>query len=534
MKKTTTTTFNNSLNPYTGNWTKNEAAHLLRRTLFGFTFPNLTTAVNDGLDVTVNKLFTFNPDTSQPLAFDENETVAAFGTSWINSPFIDPNNQLFSARFKSLVAWTQKRIFASGYNLQEKMTLFWQNHFAVNADSEPSALYKLNQIYYQNALGNYKDIVKQVTISPAMLHFLNGDSNVKNAPNENYSRELLELFTLGKGPQVAQGDYTTYTEYDIAQGAKILSGWRNNLYNQQSGGAISYFDSNLHDDSTKTLSARFGNAVINNAGNLEYSNYIDVIFNHPEIGKHLCRKLYRWFVNYDITPEIETNIITPLAQILIANNFNIAPVVSSLLKSQHFYDINTRGAIIKNPIEYIFSFLKPCFIAPNFDLATTYQMYLNIHWASDNLGLHYFAPPSVGGWTAYYQAPSYSQLWANSFYIKRRFQFASWFLLYGGITINGNSFNTSALSFLNTLSQPSNAIQVIADIESMFAPKGFSNTTKNTLKSILTNGLPDFEWTIQYDEYIQNPNNTSFSSVISNRIASVLNRLTNLPLFHTL
>jgi uncharacterized protein (DUF1800 family) len=535
MKTTTSNTLiNYSLNPYTGNWTKFEAAHLLRRALFGPSYTDIVLAETDGLLTTIQKLFTVTPNNSEPLTYSDKETVAAFGTPWVNSPYIDSNGELFSARFDSLASWTFQRIFLSGYNIQEKMALFWQNHFGVNADAEPSATYKLHRIYYNNSIGNFKQIVKDVTVNPAMLSFLNGETNEKNAPNENYARELLELFTLGKGAQVATGDYTTYTEYDIAQGAKILSGWRNRMWSDEPGGSISYFQANRHDETSKTLSSRFGSVTITNAGDQEYKNFIDVIFNHPEIGKHLCRRLYRWFVNYEITPEVETNIINPLAQLLITSNFEVEPVLKKLLSSQHFFDIGLRGTIIKNPVEYIFSFLKPTITPPNFDLETTYKMYLNIHWGTDNLGLHYFAPPSVGGWTAYYQAPSFSQLWANSFYIKRRFQYAAWFLLYGGVTVNGNSFKANTLNFLNTLSEPRNPVKVIEDIGYVFAPKGFSIEIQTMLKSILTNGLPDFEWTVQYDEYTQNPNNPSFVNPIVDRIANVMTRLTYLPLFHTI
>lgn len=522
-----------SLAPYTGTWTKAEAAHLLRRTLFGPTFPQIQQAITDGMVATVDNLLQL-PTTSAPLTFHPDEAIAAFGTTWINSPYPSSNaGPSNNARKISLAARTMERINTVNFSIQEKMCLFWANHFGVNFDSESRALYQLHELYRANGLGNFKQLVKDVTINPAMLDFLNGNSNNQYSPNENYSRELLELFTVGKGPQVGPGDYSTYTETDIFEGAKVLTGWTNwEMYSDVNPTAISTFMPGLHDTSTKTLSSYFGNASIPDAGANEYSNYIDIIFQQPNMAKFICRKLYRWFVNYDLTPTVESTVISDMATTLESNNWSILAVMDELLKSEHFYDVAIRGAIIKNPVEFIFSFMKASMSEPTYDLATNYELYLNAYWSCENLGMGIFSPPSVGGWTAYYQVPSFSKLWANSFYIKRRFEYSAWLTLYGGYNVGGNQWNVKALNLLDSLSNPGNAVAVIDDLETLFSPKPLSAATKIGLKAILTNGLPDFEWTVQYTDYINNPGNTTFSDPVRQRVEFVLVRFTQLPQFH--
>ncbi len=522
-----------SLAPFTGTWTAAEAAHLLRRTLFGPTFQQIQQSVADGMNTTVNALLQL-PVTAPPLTAHPDEQIAAFGTTWINSPYPssggDPTVQ---ARKISLIARQMERINTVNLSIQEKMCLFWSNHFGVNFDSEGRALYQLHEIYRANALGNFKQLVKDVTINPAMLDFLNGGSNNQFSPNENFSRELLELFSVGKGAQLGVGDYSTYTELDIQEGAKILTGWTNwEMYSDVNLTAESEFNAGLHDSSTKTLSAYFGNTAIPDAGANEYANYIDVLFQQPNMAKFICSKIYRWFVNYDLTPTVEATVISDMATTLESNNWSIIAVMDELLKSEHFYDISVRGAIIKNPVEYIFSFMKPSLSVPSYDLATNYELYLNAHWSCENLGMSVFAPPSVGGWTAYYQVPSFSKLWANSFFIKRRFEYSAWLTLYGGYDVGGNKWNVDALTFLGTLSNPNSAVAVIDDFETLFSPKPLTAATKLMLKTILTNGLPDFEWSVQYTDYINNPGNLTYSEPVKQRIQFVLTRFTQLPQFH--
>lgn len=525
-----------SLAPYTGTWTRATAAHLLRRTMFGATYAQITQAFNNGMNATVATLLT-PPAQTEPLTYHPDEAVAAFGSEW-STAFYPASNQggTDQARKNSLGAWMMQRLNDPTMSIQEKICLFWWNHFGMDGNSsEAKTLYHAQDLFRTHCLGNFKTLVKEITISPLMLIFLNGSSNNQFAPNENYARELLELFSVGKGLQVGPGDYSTYTEADIAAAAKVLTGWVvTNLYSTSQPMATSSFYSILHDTSSKTFSNYFGNTTLNDAQDLEYDNLIEMIFSQPNMAKHICRKLYRWLVNYDLTPTVESTVIADMATTLQTNGFNITPVLDELLKSEHFYDISVRGAIIKSPLECLFSMVNVTSSSPNFDLATNYEMYLNLYYGADLLGQNYFRTPSVGGWTAYYQQPSFSKLWANSSYIKLRFDIGAYLTVATGIPVNGNFFKLDCLTFVNGLSAPATAQQVIDDMAEVFTPKGLSVATKTMLKLILTNGQPDFEWTLQYNEYLADPGNPTVANPVRQRIELVLYRLFQLPEFQTI
>ncbi|MES2587852.1 MAG: DUF1800 family protein [Bacteroidota bacterium] len=526
-----------SLTPYTGVWTGAEAAHLLRRTLFGPTFQQINEAVTNGMNETVAQLLTI-PIYNPPLTVSVNESVSPFGTTWVDSVYptdLIQRQNTENARRDSLGAWQFELINKQGLSIHQKMCLFWQNHFAAESTFDSRATYDYHMLIYSQSLGNFKQLVKDITINPSILVFLNGAQNNVFSPNENYARELLELYTIGKGPQIGEGDYTNYTEQDVQAGAKILTGWTiQNFLSDTVTDASSYFEPILHDTTDKTLSAHFGNAVVSNANENEYSNYIDIIFQQEECAKFICRKLYRWFVNYDLTPDVETTIINDMATTLISNNYEISLVIEELLKSEHFYDISVRGSIIKNPIEYLFSFLNSTHSKPLFDISTNYQMYLQTYWLCGSLGMSYHQPPNVGGWYAYYQAPNYSKLWINSSYIKLRFDASSYLTIWGGIDVNGNKLAVNHLIFLDGLSVPSDPVQVIEDLTIVFCPKGLTVLEKATLKTILTNGLPDFEWTVQYGEYASDPTNPLVATPVRQRIALTLDSLFKLPEFQTI
>lgn len=524
-----------SLTPYSGTWTKDQAAHLLRRTMFGPTFAQIQQAVADGMDVTVAQLLTL-PVTDLPLTYLPNELIVPFGETWVDAvyPTIGPS-QVDDARRGSLTAWMIKRINQPTVSIQEKMCLFWNNHFGVEESFDARAIFNLMDLYRSSCLGDFKQLVKDVTLDPSMLAFLNGHTNFQSSPNENYSRELLELFTVGKGPQIGPGDYTNYTEADVAAGAKILTGWSvQGWWSDTMTSPQPVFVPSEHDTSDKTLSSHFGGVVITSAGDQEYANYIDAIFAQPNMGKFICRKLYRWFVNYDLTPEVESTIIAELNAILEANNFVIFPVIEALLKSEHFYDSSLRGTIIKNPLEFVFSMFNATSTSPNFGLVANSELYVRIYYFSRMLGMTYFTPPNVGGWSAYYQAPSFSRLWVSSGYLNLRSSFAKYLTIYDGIPYDGIYFKVNALGFLNGLSNPSDAQQTIDDTVDVFCPNGLSLNDKLLLKSILTNSLPDFEWTVEYNNYAADPSNNLVSDPIRQRVEQVLNRLFQMPEFQTI
>jgi uncharacterized protein (DUF1800 family) len=526
-----------SLTPYTGTWTQAEAAHLLRRALFGPTLAQINSAVTNGMDATMAQLLV-PPTFTQPLTYDANDAIVAQGSTWIGA--VCPTNPIDienteNTRRESLAAWHLERINLEAFSIHEKMCLFWQNHFAAESTFDCRATYNYMNLIRTHALGNFRQFVKDMTIDPCMLIFLNGAQNNLYSPNENYARELLELYTIGKGEQIGEGDYSNYTEQDVLEGAKILTGWTvEGFLSDTETDTSSVFLPILHDTTTKTLSAHFGSASVTDAGANEYANYIDIIFQQPETAKFICRKIYRWFVNYDLTSEVENTVIADMADLLTSSNYDIQPVIEALLKSEHFYDPSVRGSMIKNPLEYVFSMLNTTSTQPGFGLNVNYRMYLQLYWASSSIGMAYLQPPNVGGWPSYYQAPNYSKLWVNSSYIKLRFDFASYIAVWGGLDVDGNRLPINHLGFLDALSLPEDAPQVIEDMVTVFCPKGLTATQKTLLKAVLTNGLPDFEWTLQYNEYLANPGNVTYSDPVKQRVGLTLDQLFKIPEFQTI
>jgi uncharacterized protein (DUF1800 family) len=526
-----------SMSPYAGPWTKSEAAHLLKRTMFGPTNQQMLDAAAAGMNSTVTALLQI-PTIDQPLTNDPAETISAYGTTWVTSVYpanVSEAILVENARIKSLGAWMLKKINTEQFSIAEKMCLFWHNHFGVTASSDSRATYNYLMLLRQHALGNVRQLIKDITIDPCMLQFLNGASNTLYSPNENYARELLELFTVGKGIQIGEGDYSNYTEEDVAAGAKILTGYLVlGMRSDTITTPYSNFAPILHDTSTKQLSYHFDGVTIGNAGPNEYSNYIDIIFQEPSVANFISTELYRYFVNYDLTQDVLDNVIPVMAQTMIDNNYEILPVVEELLKSEHFYDVSLKGSIIRGPLELMFGILNATTSVPNYDLAINSDMYLAMYWLSESMGQAYAAPPSVAGWPAYYQAPAFSKLWINSTTIKTRFDIATAVTVFTGLPVGGENFKVNALGFLNALSIPNNATAVIDDICDVFCPKSIGAGQKLILKNLLTNSLGDAEWELQYDAYNSDPGNPSLADPIAFRVNLVLNQVFKMPQFQTI
>jgi len=538
LTKTNTNTAS-SLAAYQGAWTKQEAAHLLRRTLFGPTIAQITNATTQGLAQTVTDLLAI-PTIDPPLNYKNDDASVSIGQTWIDKPVPNANkNKALQSRYTSTRAWLVERtILQQQFSVAEKISLFWQNHFSCDfTASDPQGDYEYLMLLRNNCLGNFKQLVKDLTIHPIMLRFLNGHSSSKNHPNENYARELFELYTIGKGPQIANGDYTYYTEHDILESAKILTGWRYKDHSSKSLPLISsYFTESRHDNTDKTLSDKFGNKVIlgNNAS--EYSDLIDVIFQQDQVARFICKKIYQWFVK----AEIDTVIVEEMAQTMIANNYEVAPVLKELFLSEHFFSIENRGTIIKNPIELMASLYKSTnskLSDLNYTTETNYRILLSMRYSLKITGMEYFQPPNVAGWTAYYLEPSFSELWINSALLLNRFNTSDYVTLHSGYAnypINDSRFKINLLGFLNQLEQfsdPSNAETLIDQLELLFSCKPFETNQRSELKKTLTDGLPDFEWTTEYNDYLANLNNPTYSNPVKKRIQLVLAQLFHMPEF---
>jgi hypothetical protein len=535
-RKAATSLTLSGLTPYSGPWGLEQAAHLLRRTTMGPNYARIKEAAALGLDAAVEALLADYPMPAPPLNpnFQDDPDVPV-GATWIDAPYSLTVN-FIGYRTQSLYSWAMGLMQEEGMSIREKMTLFWHNHFvtAIGIVNDPKFIYKYIDTLRAGSLGNFRQLVKDITIDPAMLRYLNGNQNTKVAPNENYARELLELFTIGKGPQVGPGDYTNYTEQDVAEIAKVLTGWVDVGYFSINPAVTvgSAFVPNRHDNSTKQLSYRFNNAVIAPAGVNEYQNLIDVIFQQDEVARFICRKLYRWFVYYAIDETIETEVIDAMAQVMIDNDYEIRPVLEALFKSEHFFDALSIGPMIKNPVDFILSSTKSLDVQVPAQLGAQYRAWIKMAEPLVVLQMQVFNPPEVAGWKAYYQSPSYYRNWINSVTLPFRMLITD-ALSIVGIEIGGNNFlKIDVLQLVATLDDPTDPNKLIDELSVILFPQPITANQKVYLKNVLIPGLPDFEWTVEYLDYLADPTNAALAGAVEFKLRLLLRSMMNMPEFY--
>ncbi|HEX4957459.1 MAG TPA: DUF1800 domain-containing protein [Lacibacter sp.] len=524
------------VNEYTGPWSKKEVVHLLKRTMFGAKPADVDYFMTKTMSETVDELL--NPTALLPnppvkeydgvtgATVPDNDVAA--GTTWINSLSTDGTIQ--SRRRTSLKKWWIGCQLNQDRSIREKMTLFWHNHFATEtADvGNGNMLYNHVNLLRGKALGNFKQLVRDITIDAAMLIYLNGRFNTASAPDENYARELQELFTLGKE------NNPNYTEADVKAAARALTGWRvyNNILPYPS-----YFTLSRHDQTRKDFSTFYNNAFIParnvaNAGDLDLDDLLNIIFaKQTEVSRFIVKKLYRFFIYSEIDAAAEANVIEPLAFIFRTNNWEIKPVLSALFKSEHFYDTVNEGAQIKSPLDHIIAVCREWnMIFPNSvtEYADAYGMWNYILTAAANANQNLGDPPNVAGWPAYYQTPQYYELWVNTDTLPKRNQFTD-IMIGNGYTRNGKKIWIDAVEFTKTLPNPSDPNQLITDVLEIIFQMELSQATRNQLKKdfLLSGQDQDYYWTNAWNAYIFNPVTTNYN-IVNTRLRGLYKYFMNL------
>jgi uncharacterized protein (DUF1800 family) len=358
-------------------------------------------------------------------------------------------------------------------------------------------------------------------MNSAMLMYLNGDRNTYVSPNENYGRELQELFTVGKD---ANGN-PQYTEDDVKEAARALTGWRNDLVGTTSAnGYNSLFQSNRHDTNNKVFSSWYGNATITGqsgtAGANELDDLMNIIFQRTEVAEFICRKLYRWFVYYEIDAATETNVIQPLAVIFRSNNYDIIPVLSALFKSEHFFDVLNRGCIIKSPVEFNIALCREFEVVfpDNTDLIAQYASWDKIRSQAALCQLDVGDPPNVAGWPAYYQEPSYHEMWINSDTLPKRNQFSDR-MSSNGFTSSGQTILIDVIAYTQSLTNPSDPIALIDEVLSYhYAIDGTSGLKAYLLDILLSGQSTNSYWTNAWLDYTNDPTNTTYLMIVKTRL----------------
>lgn len=470
---------------------RKRAAHLLRRTCLAGSIAEIDSFAALTPAQAVDQLFkTALPNPVLPID-------PLTGNEWITGASA-PQSEGFELE-RYFLAWHIGQMLGNGideadklsYIFRERLVYFFHTHFT----TKRSVVGNSRALYYQQALfrlfaldgediaipaddpmdpdiivpRNFKQLTKKLSVDNAMLVFLDGRYNVKGSPNENYARELLELYSVGRGlegnvpePEF-QGDYFYFTEEDVQAGAKVLSGFNvddtfSNIDEETGlprgvvrGGTIA----TSHEEGTKTFSSRMGNGVVTPDTDLlqagspteesvidEISQFVDLIYDQEETPRAICREIYRFFVYHQIDQTLQNDIIQDMADIFVANKYKIQPVLQALFTSQHFYeaeageDDNNFGAIIKSPIDLVLGFMRNFEIQlPDYetDLANYYEFTESILGEIDRQGMDYYEPFEVAGYPAYHQFPIFNRSWITTNYLTNRYNF-----IRGSITAETN------------------------------------------------------------------------------------------------
>ena len=527
------------LDEYTGEWTTIEVGHLLKRTLFGVTQNDLNYFKGLPMSQAVDALLhpTAAPASVPLNSYSSNGYMDPTGViawdTWINTGIDYPDSELNTKRLDSLKCWWIGQMLNENRSIHEKLTLFWHNHFAVDSlahivDIPARPWYDYYLILRANALGNMKQMVKTMTLSPAMLCFLNGNSNKKTSPNENYGRELQELYTIGKGVD------SHYTEDDVRAAARVLTG-------HSVDSNFNYiFDVAGHDDQNKSFSNFYGNTIITGrsgaAGATELDDLLNMIFSNPESAKFICRKIYSFFVYYKMDDTVETNIITPLAQVFRNSGYDITTVMSVLLKSDHFYNMAYSSAcLIKSPLDFVLGLMREYQVKmpdPS-DYGSSYSAWELILQTTSQLQQEILRVPEVAGWYAYYQATAFHELWINSVTYSMRNAFTDQ-MITSGAMMNMVPLLIDPLAFASSLANPGDPNLLLSEsLDILYRVPLSAETILSLKQTILLDGLTtDYYWTTAWNAYLANPTDMVAQGTVFSRLQTLYKYLMNLPEYH--
>ncbi len=399
--------------PAPGDWNTTTINHLYRRAGFGATVAEMTAAKALAFDAVVDSLM------DDGLLSGANLPALPYhAEDWYQvAPYIGSDyNKLIDQQQKYSIDNLEIRrdwgvqMMKRGTMLREKMALFWMNHFVVESTKVyyPQSMYSYLDYFRRNAWGNFKQMVKDVTISPAMLIYLDGILNQGLSPNENYARELQELFTMGV--QDKNGN-PNYTQDDVEAIAHSLTGWTIDRTASAPNVLPAKYNTALHD-------SRFQKIYdgVKRQYNLEASgasmdkDLIEHIFEQrgDQIAWFICSKLYQYFVYHEITTDAEKAVVQDLADTFKAN-WSVKEVLAKLLKSEHFFDSANIGAAIKSPYEHILGMIR------HFDLPLDRLQSGTIYYYTAAQSQVLLDPPNVKGWPGYHTWISTTNLPARNF-----------------------------------------------------------------------------------------------------------------------
>jgi uncharacterized protein (DUF1800 family) len=426
-------------------WGRKWAAHLYRRAAFGANRVELIEAERAGPERTLDLLFAGRPE-----AGEVSESLADVG-------------QVVAGRddnCEQLRAWWLYAMLHSGHPLREKLTLFWHNHFATSIAKvrNPVAMFRQNVLLRTHALGKFGPFLQAISKDGAMLAWLDSNSNVKAHPNENYARELMELFSLGVG---------NYTEKDIREAARAFTGWHTNGDNFK-------FNAVAHDGSSKT--------VLGKTGDWDGSDVVRIVLEQPAAARFLVRKLYSFFISETDPPE---TLLEPLCVSFRKSDYDIATLLRTMLTSRLFFSEHAFRQRIKSPVEFVLGAVRA--IYRQYDEGDAEYRPLPQHLLVPRLtamGQTLFAPPNVKGWPG-------GRTWLNTSTVLERNNFAA--SLATGDVWNvsgaalGRAFDAARLVEEEKANNPEEIVQALVQL---LVPGGIREAARDKLVTFIGDGKP--------------------------------------------
>ncbi|MEM6805839.1 MAG: DUF1800 family protein [Bacteroidota bacterium] len=444
-----------SLNPLQGPLGKRLAAHLLRRATYSISPQDIEAFANLSATQAVDQLFQ-----DQALFFpDGPEGWTVQGPAFSKTRYRIYQGQLGVGGHNTFVSGWRYYEMIHSKNIRWKIVSWFSSLFVIALRIPDIVVFQYWLMLSKMAFGDLQSLAEKVSFDSAMSHYLNNNINTKDAPNENYAREFLELFTILKGENIALGNYTNYTEADISEAAKVFSGFyfngsANHAVDAETGIRRCFANINNHTPGDKVFSSAFQNRTITGAANSadmyrEVKDFIQMVFDQEETARAYIRKMYLFFVADKISEVAEQDIIRPLASELKTNGYQHIPILKKLLMSEHFYDKDNANAgdeIIGAKIKPVWEMM--CQSVSIFDLENKsngnnellfYRDPYAFAKLADDMGLPVAGPNSVEGFAGYYKSPDYSRNWLTNNVLYPRFSMAD-VLLNGIVRNNPNRF----------------------------------------------------------------------------------------------
>ncbi len=490
------------LEPYTRPLDEARAYHLLRRATFGATLDaarRLTSLTADkAVELLLDNALQAPPPAAPPWADDGFGNPERLPAAQKQAAYDAIFKTVYTQNY-ALKQWWLEQMRQDTLSVREKLTLFWHGHFtskfAINGIMPAQSMYRQNRLFRNLHQGSFRELASAVTLDGAMLLFLNGQDSTRLAPNENFSRELLELYTTGLGQ---------YTETDVKEGARILTGWRTNFYKDEwlaFGVYNTFLWSADHDTGEKTyLGVRFPPTTDNYPEAVrknEVERLIDVILTQrgAAVARFLAEKLYRFFV-YGNPAVADQAVIQALADALLTHDFQLRPALALLLKSAHFFDPINLGVQPKSPAEFVVGQTLHFNVAPDW-----------ASWVMDTMGQELFNPPDVSGWRGYRQ-------WLTT----RTFPFA---VQQGGGFV-WNQKDDALLAWVRQFPDYTNSRQLVQGIGKLLLARPLDSFRLDRYHKMLLAGAPDYEW----------PNILNDAGSAASRLRVLLVNLVKAPDYH--